>query len=100
MFQRQNAGSKLYNRIELALRGRGLQILRMMKSKQYREFTNNVFSRNNPIFNKYIDSKKLYQSNLLFTYAGAQFLKLKMLIDIIYFKEYKFLIDYKEFEIV
>lgn len=100
MFQKQSAASKLVNRVELALRGRGLQILRMMKSKQYRKFVNNVFARNNPIFNQYIDSKKLYKSNLLFTYAGAQFLKLKMIIDIIYFKEYNSLIEIKEFEIV
>ena len=100
MFQRQGLFSKISNRVELALRGRGLNILGILRSRQYKNLVKDVFSRKNPVFDKYVDIKKLEESKLLSTYAGAQYLKLKMLIDIIYNKEFKSLIELKDFEIV
>lgn len=100
MFKKQNILAKLYNRVELALRGRGLNILRMMQTKPYKDLIDKAFSRKNPVFEQYVDIAKLKDSDLLYTYAGAQYLKLKILTDIIYYKEFKSVIELREFEMV
>lgn len=98
IFQKQNPFKKALNRAELMLRGRGLQILHLLNTREYHDLCTASFSRENPVFNSMIDFKTLRASGLLKTYAGIQYLKLKMVSDIIYYKEFEALVGLKEFE--
>lgn len=96
--RKNNILTRGINRAELALRGRGLQILDLMKTHEYRNLFKMVYLRKNPIFEKYVDPKLVLTSQLPFTYAGVQYLKLKMVADYIYYKDFDSLIEIKEFE--
>lgn len=79
---------KLCNRIELALRGRGLNFLHLLHEHEYRQFARIIFMRDNPIFYTIVDKKQLFRSGLLESYAGINYLKLKMMTDIFYYREF------------
>lgn len=89
---------KIRNRIELALRGRGLSFLHLLKTSEYKKFAHGIFNRDNPIFYSVVDKKQLYKSGLLGSYAGVQYLKLKMLLDIFYYREFDALLSCSQYE--
>lgn len=98
IFQKQNPLKKAFNRVELLLRGRGLQILHLLNTREYHDLCAASFSRENPVFNSMIDPEALRASGLLRTYAGVEYLKVKMIADIVYYKEFEMLIGLKQFE--
>lgn len=97
--RKSNVISNIYNRVELAARGRGLQILDLMKSSKYQTFYKDIYLSPNPIFENYIHPDVILNSKLPFTYAGSQYLKLKMVCDLIYCKDFDRLINQPQFEI-
>ena len=98
IFQKQNPLKKAFNRVELLLRGRGLQILHLLNTREYHDLCAASFSRENPVFNSMIDPEALRASGLLRTYAGVEYLKVKMIADIVYYKEFEMLVGLKQFE--
>lgn len=89
---------KIRNRVELALRGRGLNFLHLLKTSEYRKFAYQIFNRENPIFYSVVDKKQLLNSGLIECYAGVQYLKLKMLLDIFYYRELDILLSCNQYE--
>ena len=81
-------GRKLKNRIELAMRGRGLNFLHLLHSASYKDFAYSIFNRDNPVFYSVVNKKQLFHSGLIYCYAGIHYLKLKMLLDIFLYKEF------------
>lgn len=98
--KKRNIISRTLNRAELAIRGRGLQIRDMMRKKEYKDFFKKVYTKKNPIFEKYVDTESVLKSSLPYTYAGSQYLKLKMVADYIYYKDFDSLIKIDDFKIM
>ena len=80
--------NKLKNRLELAMRGRGLNFLRLLHTSDYKKFAYNIFKRDNPIFYSIVNKEQLFRSGLIQCYAGVHYLKLKMMLDIFFYKEF------------
>lgn len=89
---------KFRNRIELAMRGRGLNFLHLLRTPAYRKCAYGVFNRDNPVFYSVVDRKRLFKSGLIECYAGVQYLKLKMLLDIFYYRELDVLLSDRQYE--
>ena len=90
--------NRLKNRFELALRGRGLNFLHLLRNPEYKKFALGILNRDNPIFYTVINKQQLLQSGLWQCYAGIQYLKLKMLLDIFYYRELDVLFENKQYE--
>lgn len=90
--------NKLRNRIEIAARGRGLSFLHLLKSPTYKRFATTIFKRDNPIFYSVVNKNKLFESDMMTCYAGANYLKLKMLLDIFYYNEIDLLLSNNFYE--
>lgn len=90
--------ARLKNRAELALRGRGLNFLHLLRTEAYRKFACEVFNRDNPVFYAVVDKRRLFRSGLLHSYAGVQYLKLKMILDIFYYRELDELLENERYE--
>ena len=76
----------------------GLNFLHLLRTEAYRKFACEVFNRDNPVFYAVVDKRRLFRSGLLHSYAGVQYLKLKMILDIFYYRELDELLENERYE--
>ncbi len=82
---------RTWNRFELAIRGRGLDFLSYLRKTTYKSLVKRCMQKDNPIFNRVVNKQQLLGSGIFFTYAGVQYLKLKMICDIVYYQDFDIL---------
>jgi len=89
----QRIGSKL----ELIARGNGLMYISWIKNKQYINLYNEIFNRKNPLFENIISEKLFTKLNLrnVTPHGSIDFIKIKKVLDIIYFNESEFIFNSK-----
>lgn len=85
----QSIIKSLLKKLEMATRGRGLNFDYLLHSKKFKELASEILLRDNPLFDEIIGAKKILKSNLLYSYCGVNLVKLKLMIDIVYFGEYE-----------
>jgi asparagine synthase (glutamine-hydrolysing) len=95
----QNIMASYVKKVEMALRGRGLNFDYMLKRNAYKTFSEDILNRKNPLFDEIINTSVLMKSKLMNTVCGMNILKLKLLLDIVYYKEFSLLFNAK-YEIV
>lgn len=88
----------LAKKIEMAIRGRGLNFDYILSRSKYKMFVNSLIKRDNPLFYSIFDKKQLSQTKIFKTTTGMNILKIKLLLDIVYYKEYHYF-DKPEFNI-
>jgi hypothetical protein len=72
----------LCKKLEMGIRGRGMNIFYLLKDKKYIAVQNKILSKKNDLFDDIFDKKKLNQSNILKKYNGPEILKIKLMLDI------------------
>jgi hypothetical protein len=82
---------RLSKKIEMGLRGRGLNCEYLLKRQSYRKISMDIICRDNPLFYNVVDKKKLIASQFLKTYSGMSFIKMKLFLDIYYYKKFHLL---------
>lgn len=80
-----------FKKMEMALRGRGLSVAYLLKSSDYERIVMPIIQRDNPLFYAIVDKKKFIQSKFWKEYVGMNFVKIKLLLDIFYYKEFSLL---------
>lgn len=78
----------LARKIEMAIRGRGLNYNHFLQSAEYVSFAKAILGRYNPAFDKLVNVSLLMNSSFINTLAGANLVKLKLILDIVYYKEF------------
>ena len=80
-----------FKKMEMALRGRGLSVAYLLKSSDYERIVMPIIQRDNPLFYAIVDKKKFIQSKFWKEYVVMNFVKIKLLLDIFYYKEFSLL---------
>ncbi len=88
----------LAKKIEMAIRGRGLNFDYILSGKSYKMFVSSLIERENPLFYSIFEKEQLRQTKIFRTTTGMNILKIKLLLDIVYYKEYHYF-DKPEFYI-
>lgn len=88
---------RVSNKFELVARGNGLIYASWIKNKQYLDLYDKIFSRKNPLFDSIISEEILSKLNLknVTPHGSLDFIKVKKVLDIIYFTEQEFIFDEK-----
>ncbi|WP_068689917.1 hypothetical protein [Culturomica massiliensis] len=82
---------KLYKALEMGLRGRGLNYDYMLHSPEYKKLAKDILERDNPLFYSVVNKQLISGHPFLYTFAGTTLIKLKLLTDIFYYKEWDLL---------
>jgi len=77
-----------YKKFEMVARGRGLNFDYLLSGKNYKAFAESLLNRENPVFYDIFDKDRIIHSKIFGTTTGMNIIKLKLLLDIVYYKEY------------
>ena len=87
---------KLLHYVMFVLLGRSLNYNKWIRSKKFRKFAGNVMSRPNPLFRKFFFIKSidvLLKDKNINPFIIETLIKVKLMLDIIYYREYHRILD-------
>ena len=84
---------KFADKIAFMIRTRGINVMTMIHSEFYKNFSQDIMKRDNPIFYSVVNKKEVLSSGILSTPYSSTLVKLKLLLDIFYYKEFDLLLS-------
>lgn len=90
-----NKGFSIFKKLEMGVRGRGMNIDYLLREKEFENFLSKVLLVKNDFFETFFESKKILYSPLRYSAIGLNIIKLKIMLDMISNKNIDVLFDDK-----